>query len=418
MSVTRRLRAHLKWLLPLAFILLAILLFRGMQSSRPQPPAQPVSERSWSVRAIAAQPERLSAEIELYGSVETPQMASLSAALEADLVSLEALEGEYVSAGQQLAQLDDREVVIDIRKQHAQINTIEAQIQAEQVRYRSDRADLSVQQELVQLKQQDLKRYQNLAQRNMVSQQQIDTARTALQQQRLNLSALQSAIDDHPNRLAQLEAQRDQAQATLDELELDLERTQVRAPYDARIAATQAAVGDRVRSGDTLIELYSLDRLEVRAQIPERLLAQLRPSLAQGSAVQATATIDGTLRTLTLSRLGATVSTGRAGVDGFFGFTDDLPPPEPGRSMALQLGLPPVDGVFALPPTALYGTDRIYRIVDSRLEPVVVTTVGQRRSETGQQQVLVRGRDLAAGDRVITTQLPNAIGGLLVEVAE
>ena len=148
MSVTRRLRAHLKWLLPLAFILLAILLFRGMQSSRPQPPAQPVSERSWSVRAIAAQPERLSAEIELYGSVETPQMASLSAALEADLVSLEALEGEYVSAGQQLAQLDDREVVIDIRKQHAQINTIEAQIQAEQVRYRSDRADLSVQQEL------------------------------------------------------------------------------------------------------------------------------------------------------------------------------------------------------------------------------------------------------------------------------
>lgn len=419
MSVKRFILRNMKWLIPLLILVLAVAAFRTLQATRPQAPAQTISERSWSVHAETVAPTRLQPEIELYGAIETPKMTTLSAALEADLVELHAMEGDRVSQGQLLARLDSRDVAIDIRQQQAQLAGIAAQIAAEQVRYRSDREDLALQQELVALKENDLERYRNLAERKLASQQQIDSARTALQQQRLNLSALQESINDHPNRAAQLAAEQQRLQALLESLKLDLERTEIRAPYDARIATVHIAQGDRVRTGNPLFDLYGLNALEVRAQIPERLLARLRPAMLHGdSTVQADATLDGLPLNLELGRLGATVSSGKAGVDALFRLIDPPLIPEPGRSLRLHLKLPPQEGLIALPPTALYGTDRIYRIIDSRLDPVTVTRAGQLTSSEGSSKVLVQSDALEPGQQVITTQLPNAIAGLLVDVTE
>ncbi|MBV1789777.1 biotin/lipoyl-binding protein [Marinobacterium sp. D7] len=417
MSVKRFTLRYMKWLLPLFIFLLAVLTFRTLQATRPQPPAQPIEERSWNVHAETIAPAPLRPEVELYGAIETPKMATLSAVLEADLSELHAQEGERVSPGQLLARLDSRDVEIEIRQQQAQLASVDAQISAEQVRYRADNEDLRLQQELVALKEKDLARYSNLAERNMASQQQIDSARSALQQQRLNLNALNEAIADHPNRLAQLQAERLRIDAQLDSLKLDLERTEIRAPYAARIAAVHVARGDRVRAGDALIDLYGLEQLQVRAQIPERLLSQLRPAMQQGAGrIQASASLDGVSLRLELDRLGATVSSGRAGVDALFRLVDPPLAPEPGRSLRLQLQLPPQEALVALPPTALYGTDRIYRVIDSRLDPVSVERVGQLTTTGGESRVLVRSATLTAGQQVITTQLPNAIAGLLVDV--
>ncbi|GGC05447.1 hypothetical protein GCM10011352_34530 [Marinobacterium zhoushanense] len=417
MSAKRFTLRYLKRLAPLLILVLAVMAFRTLQATRPQPPAQAIEERSWSVHAETIAPAPLQPEVELYGAIETPKMATLSAALEADLIELHAREGDRVNAGQLLARLDSRDVEIDIRQQKAQLASVDAQINAELVRYRADNEDLKLQQELVALKEKDLARYQNLAERNMASQQQIDSARTALQQQRLNLNALNEAINDHPNRLAQLEAERQRIDALLESLSLDLERTEIRAPYTARIAAVQVAGGDRVRAGDALFDLYGLEQLEVRAQVPERLLSQLRPAMRQGADnIQASASLDGLPLRLELDRLGATVSSGKAGVDALFRLIDPPLAPEPGRSLRLQLRLPVQPELVALPPTALYGTDRIYRVTDSRLEPVTVSRVGQLTTAEGESRVLVRSETLAAGQQVITTQLPNAIAGLRVDI--
>jgi hypothetical protein len=66
----------------------------------------------------------------------------------------------------------------------------------------------------------------------------------------------------------------------------------------------------------------------------------------------------------------------------------------------------------------MYGLDRIYRLEDGRMTALTVERVGEQRTAAGQTQVLARSPDLQAGDRVITTQLPNAITGLKVEVKE
>ena len=77
--------------------------------------------------------------------------------------------------------------------------------------------------------------------------------------------------------------------------------------------------------------------------------------------------------------------------------------------------LPKVKQVVAIPNLALYGQNRVYRIVDSRLQAVSVDRIGDITDAQGQSLTLVRSADLQNDDLLLITQLPNAISGLLVE---
>ena len=77
-----------------------------------------------------------------------------------------------------------------------------------------------------------------------------------------------------------------------------------------------------------------------------------------------------------------------------------------------------VENVVELPYEALYGLDRVYRYQDGRMQPVTVERIGERRLEDGSVRLLVQSDDLRQGDKIVTTQLPNAVSGLRVSVAE
>ncbi len=81
------------------------------------------------------------------------------------------------------------------------------------------------------------------------------------------------------------------------------------------------------------------------------------------------------------------------------------------------MDLPDASNSVALPYEAVYGTNRIYRLEGERMRGLNVERVGEQRSPDGGARVLVRGPDLQPGDRIVTTQLPNAMDGLRVKVA-
>ena len=51
------------------------------------------------------------------------------------------------------------------------------------------------------------------------------------------------------------------------------------------------------------------------------------------------------------------------------------------------------------------------------LEAITVERVGEAEGSDGEHRILVRSPEIRAGQRIITTQLPRAISGLLVEPA-
>jgi len=199
---------------------------------------------------------------------------------------------------------------------------------------------------------------------------------------------------------------------------LELERTKVTAPYAGRISSVLIAAGKRVRVGDALVDLYDTGALVVRALLPERYLPVVRRARDAGVELLANGTLEGRTVTARLLRLAGEVGSG--GVEGLFALDEGTDFLQQGRFVRLDLTLPPQEGLIVLPHEAIYGTDRVYRVdEESRLRPVVVERVGELRDGSGGSQVLVRATDsVHPGDRVVVTQLPNAVDGLLVRVRD
>lgn len=99
------------------------------------------------------------------------------------------------------------------------------------------------------------------------------------------------------------------AEAAVAQAELDLERTRVKAPFDARVLSRDANVGSQVSPGDSLGRLVGLDTYWVAASVPLSQLAWL--SFADGAAGRGspvrirnrTAWPEGTFRTGFLDKL-------------------------------------------------------------------------------------------------------------------
>ena len=106
-------------------------------------------------------------------------------------------------------------------------------------------------------------------------------------------------------------------------------------------------------------------------------------------------------------------------MDGLFDIIDSGSlPVDQGRFVTLELAMPPADDLIALPHEAIYGADRVYVIdAQSRMRGLRVERAGEVLMDSGETRLLVRIPELPSGARVVTTQLPNALDGLLVRVS-
>lgn len=413
-AATRR----LTWILPLVALAVAVAIFISLKNSKPQAPARTVEEKLWSVQVQPVAFAGFSPEIVLYGQVESPQMTQISSPVTAFVEEVLSREGEEVGQNDLLIKLDPRDMQLILRQREADLQSIDAKISAAQSQYQSDQTALGIEKKLYALANKSVSRYQDLSKRKVGSQDQLDTALKSLQQQALSLNNREQAIRSFPAQLSQLKAEQEKISALRDTALLDLERTAIKAPFTARIAKITTATGDRVKSGDPLITLYDPTALQVRSQVPSKMLPGIRQGLKENQGLQATALIDNQHISLRLSHLASSVTNSNTGVDALLAFDPEQFIPEPGRTLSLTLTLPKIDNIIGITPRALYGTDRVYRVKEGKLESVLVSKLGNTHDSNGGPLILIQSDNLKAEDKLIITQLPNAITGLPVKITE
>ncbi|MFN2349127.1 MAG: efflux RND transporter periplasmic adaptor subunit [Thioalkalivibrio sp.] len=405
----------LRRLLPLLILAAGVVGFLILRATGPQSPPMEVGERVWRVNTETVTPGSLSPSLSLYGHVTTPRTANLRAALEADVLETPAQEGRLVTQGEILVRLDEREAALLVIQREADLADVRAQISSERLRNARDREALKHDEALLELAERNVARATDLLARNLGSRTALDDARRAFEQQALAVNTRRLALEDFEARLAQLNARTRRAEALLEDTNLDLERTSVRAPFDGRVARLSVSPGDRVRVGDALVTLYDAEALEVRARIPALYLPVVRQALDSGEGLMAQGEIDGVRVALELTRLAGEAPATGAGVEGLFRITEGGGQVPLGRFMTVHLRLPAQDDVVALPFEALYGTDRVYRVEDGRMDAITVERRGEWMHDDGRERVLVHSPQIREGDRLVITRLPNALDGLRVE---
>ena len=399
-------------ILPLVILGLAIAVFVFLKASRPEPPRAAPEERAWLIDTQTVEPARRHPVLTLYGEVANPDRLTVRAPLSARVESVPVENGAAVDQGTLLVSLDSRDFQPVLDRARANLADLEAQIRQAEASHESDREALALEREIVANAETALSRNQNLRQRNLASQADVDTARDALSQARLSLNTRRERLATFDSRLAGLQARRDAAAADVAAAERDVERARVTAPADGLVGPVEVTVGALVNTNAALLDFFPWSGFELRALIPSSRVDAISAAMADGNAPDAR--IRETDASLRLARLAGEASG--EGVTGLFEFTATNRSLRVGQVLTVELDLPAVDDAVAIPRSALYGNDHLYRIRDGRLERVRIERLGAAAvpDDSGRSQLLVRAPALAAGDRIATTQLPNAVDGLKV----
>ncbi|MDG1203884.1 MAG: efflux RND transporter periplasmic adaptor subunit [Pseudomonadales bacterium] len=398
------------------FVILIGAVFVAFVVMATAPSSEPsiVQEKAWPVSTKRLDYRSLSPLLVAYGKVESKQVAHLTTSIEAPVEEVFTHEGEWVSKDDVLIQLDNSELKLSLI-------VAQADYDRQAAIYASTSNDFALAQELtehyVSLKKvadAKLQRHMDLYNSNMVSNSIVDEVQQQASEQAILVAEHHSKIRNFPNNLKIQDAMLAEKKAILDRAKLDLAQTSIRAPFDGRVIRTMVSAGDRVLPGLQMISVAEHDGIEVRAAISSKVGKQLRQKIRQGVVITALAVVDEVEVQLRLARLYGDVKSGQSGVDAFFTptFGENL---DIGRVVSLSITLPSEDAVAALPVQAIYGSNRVYRVTDNRLESVQVAQVGDYVDAAGQFRVLVRSETLNQDDVVVTTQLSRATSGLLVE---
>lgn len=422
MGINTRSKVIKPLVVALIILFAAVAIFAILKITKPKPEAQPVVNKRWPVSVQLATPQQYTPQIKLLGRTESPFQTEVTSAVNGYVTAIHALEGDFLPAGDLLIELDNRDNQILLQQRKADLDNQIALLNSERLQHSNNLEMLKQDQALLELTQASVQRLKSLVTQGSAAQSSLDEAQQALIRQKMTLASRELSIRNFDNRLKQLTAQKDKAEALYKQALLDLERTQAKAPFDARISNIRVAPGDRVSPGKVLATLYSQEKMELRAQIPGELLPQL---LADKTADSPTLRLDGVAHyreqalPLILHRLSAEVRPGQSGIDALFRFKTEeiasryLPL---GQSLAVTLFLPSVEQAIALPGTAFYGQERIYLVENSLLKSHQVQRIGSIQDPSGEQRILISADGIPAGAKVLVTQLPNAISGLPVRI--
>ncbi len=205
-------------------------------------------------------------------------------------------ENQPVKEGAVLVQIDDAEYKVRVAQAEAelaaaqatagggrQLGAAQAQVQTAQGQTAAGQAQVAAARATFAKAQSDLERYRQLAADQIISQQQLDAARAAVDVAQAQLAATQrqaaamgSGVENAQAGVRLAEARMQGARATRDNAALQLSYTKIVAPTSGVISRKTVEVGQLVQPGQTLMSVVADTGVWVTANFKETQLADLR----------------------------------------------------------------------------------------------------------------------------------------------
>jgi len=237
-----------------------------------EPPKQtPPTERSTAVRVLTLKPTEFRPRAVGYGAVQPARTwnAVAQVAGRVEFVDPRLRSGAIMDAGTEIIRISPQDYTLAVQEAEANLRSAEAKLVELKAQEENANRALKIEQRSLGIKQRDLARKKELAQRGTVSSLSVeDTERAVLQQQAVVLN-LENSIRLFPT---QIDAQRRQIDVNKTKLEtarLNLARTHISLPFDARISTVNIERTQFVGIGTELAEADDIDTAEVEAEIPQ-----------------------------------------------------------------------------------------------------------------------------------------------------
>lgn len=193
-------------------------------------------------------------------------------------------EGDFVRKGQLLVVLDDADARAQAARAQTQLKAALAEVSAVE-RGGTQEEVLSLDAQMVKARtdheaaQRNLDALKRLEQQGAAAAGEVRAAENALAQADAQLNLLQQKQTRRYSKpeVARVEAQRWEAQAAYDAAQDILAKSNVRAPFDGIVYSLPVKQGGFVSSGDLVLQVADLQKVQVRAFVDEPDVGKLAP---------------------------------------------------------------------------------------------------------------------------------------------
>lgn len=244
---------------------------------------------------VPVQVTDLAQRLRVSGQVQPIRQVNVSPRESGRLAELLVDQGDEVVAGQVLARMDYGDLASGIRQAQARIQELQARLAELQAGERPQviaaaQARVDAARSQVRLAERELERIQTLVQQGVVARSELDQRLARLEQAQADWQAAQQELErlrsgSRPETLQQIQAQIAQAEAELAQRQSRLAEAEIRAPFSGVVVQRFAEVGSFVTpttaasdataaSSSSILALAQ--GIEVRAQVPEAQIAQVR----------------------------------------------------------------------------------------------------------------------------------------------
>lgn len=227
----------LKILLPIVIVFSSVIIAGVLVLTRPDVQRAPGQTPRPLVRTLTVTPRPHTMIVRSQGTVVPRTESLLIAQVGGQIITVAPTfaSGGYFEAGEVIARIDPRDYQVAVAQAKVQVAQAEIRLKMEQ--------------------------------------EEAELAREEWME--LGISEPPPALARREPQLAEARAAYEAAKAALQQAELNLARTEIRAPYACRIRRKQADIGQVVAPGTPIAQIYAIDWAEVRLPLPDDELAYL-----------------------------------------------------------------------------------------------------------------------------------------------
>ena len=351
----------------LAVILVTLMMYVFKSSAE----KKSVKKNLTSISVLQLQITNNNPKINLFGTIINPYITKLKSPINTYVDEVLVHTTEYVKQGKLLIKLNIEELHNDIELQKNKIQSINQKIALLDKNYEFDQQLLKAEKHKLKIAKKNVSRFEELQKKQAISKKQADDALFDLENSQLATINRQKEIDTHPIKKSELKHQLQQANNELDNLLLDLKRSNITSPIDGYITQINAAKGSKAEPGQTLIELHDNNKTEIRCQIPELYVSEVYQA--------------------TKAKIGKTVK--------------------------VQVTMPVIPNSYLIPLSAIYHDKFIYKISDSKLKSIKINILGIDYVNN-KEYLIIKSSDLKPNDLILVSTLATANEGLPVKIVK
>ncbi|MFV0449204.1 MAG: efflux RND transporter periplasmic adaptor subunit [Vibrio sp.] len=384
-------------------------------SMKAEPPKTEQAGGSKVVRVMKVKPLAIQPSAVGYGYTQPAQEWQAQAEVEGRViwVSDNFKNGAFIAKGESLLKLDDSAYQLAITK-------LNAELDVSKLKYQTIGVSYSIAEQDYKLQKEEYERSERLAKTGHLSQTEKDKAKR-------DLLSKQQLLQNLKNEQAITIAEQQVLNAELEIARRDLSHTEVKAPYDIRITATNIDVEEYVNKGQALLQSDGMAAVEVLAQYSIGKMRPLRRATqvqsfdnALHSDLQATVTLTTGEKQIhwqgMVDRSGGTIDPQTQSQTLIVRVDEPYQQAQPGKKPPLirdtfvkvTLKAPQLENQLIVPINSLHNGN-VYVVKDNKLviQPIEV--------DFTQGQIAILKSGVSEGDTVVVSQLQPAVEGMTLK---